>query len=145
MINYLFVLWLAPRYISHWLFLHEVLNKFFCFEMQIQKVPLEYLSQVNVQVFFHALQDLNKSIDFQLLWRFCLSWLKLWENVLHVSGQTNWVTTNFCTECVIIIWYFLLKLWSSFVFSTWKSHFQLSMSLTNVEVQFLWRRSVESQ
>lgn len=27
--------------------------------MQIQKVPLEYLSQVNVQVFSHALQDFN--------------------------------------------------------------------------------------
>lgn len=35
--------------------------------MQIQKVPLEYLSQVNVQVFFHALQDFNKSTDFQIL------------------------------------------------------------------------------
>lgn len=51
---YLFCDWHQGTSPTGYFYMRFLISQTFCFEMQIQKVFLEYLSQVNVQVFFHA-------------------------------------------------------------------------------------------
>ena len=66
---YLFVLWLAPRYISHWLFLHEVFNKskFFALKCKFKR----FFLNIYLKSMFRSFFMLNKSLTKAQIFNHC--------------------------------------------------------------------------
>ena len=66
---YLFVLWLAPRYISHWLFLHGVFNRSKCFALKCKFK--KFLLNVYLKSMFRSFFLLYKTLTKAQIFKYC--------------------------------------------------------------------------